>query len=193
MSRGPAMRGRSILIAIIAIIAGASFGSATSTSAAPPSPSPSQIIGQLEIAGIEGESQRVGFKGAVEIRSFDFAASKSGAKDPRYRKFQVAAAIDSAAVGLLDRLSLGTAIPTVKLSLTRAIADETAVYKTFTLTKVKVVTLREYASGQDSDLPMIEVAFEYKRIAVEYRGQNPDGSSTAPLGFCWNLANASEC
>lgn len=187
------MRGRLILIASIAMIVGASIGSVTSTSAAPPSPSPTQTVGYLQVSGLKGDSVRRDFTGAVEIRSFVFSAAKSGAKAPVYKRLSVAAAIDSASVGLLERLSLGTSISTVKLSLTRETGNGPVVFKTFTLSNAKIPALREFASGQGADVPMIEIGFAYKRMAVEYARVNPDGSPAAPLGFCWNLANASKC
>lgn len=181
------MRTRSILISVTAALVGASIGSATLSAAAPPSPSPTQVIGQLEVAGVQGDSVRDGFEDSVEIRSFDFSAGKSGAKDPVYRRFEVAAAIDSASIGLLDRLSLGATIPTVKLSLRDASSEGIATFKSFTLSNAKVAALREFASGQGSDVAMIEVAFAYKTISVEWhRGLNTGG-------FCWSLVSASEC
>ena len=186
------MRERSFLLTLIALLIGISLGSATATSAAPPSPSPSEAVGQLEISGLDGGGKRVEFEGAVEVRSFDFSAIKSGSKDPNYRRLHLAAAIGKASVGLLERLSQGTSISSVKLSLTVESADGLGVYKTYTLGDAKVVALREYASGHAADTPMMEFSLSYKKMSVVYNDESAQGGIT-PVGFCWLVVSATKC
>lgn len=180
------MRSRLILTGTIALIVGALFFGVTSTSAAPPSPSPTEVVGFLDVAGVKGTSVREGAEDTIEVRSFDFAVSKAGGKAPKYRQLQVAAGMEAASVALLDRLSLGTSIPTVRLTLRKFIEGAAIDYKTYTLSSAKVVKLREYASGQGSDVAMMEVAFTYKKIDLSAEGA-PD------MQFCWNLVAASKC
>ena len=94
--------------------------------------------------------------------------------------------MEVASVGLLDRLSLGTNIPTVKLFLRKFVEGASTDYKTYTLSDAKVVKLREYASGQGADIPMMEIAFAYKKIDVQAEG-------TPDVQFCWSLTAASKC
>ena len=181
MSRRPL-----VLVSITAILAFL-LGLTTLSTASPPTPSPVQVVGQLEIEGLQGEGTHQGFEGAIEIRSFDFLATNTATEPPRFPRMDVVIPMESASVGLLERLALGNAIPTVKISLTRSAEGRLQAYKVFTLSDATVSAVNEYASGQDDDIPLVQVSFLYRTIGVEQDTGGP------PVTFCWVVRSQSAC
>jgi type VI protein secretion system component Hcp len=192
MQRSLEMSRRSALRTLIAAQVGLTIGVATLTSAAPPTPSPTQVIGQVEIAGVNGEAGLEACPNCLILNSYDFLATKNGRNPPAYRKLEITSPLDAASPVLLRRLSLGTSIPTVTISLTRQ-GQDPFTYKRIILTNAKVSSFHEYVSGQGSDTPQIVVSFVYTRIRTEYTKQSPDGSAGDIVEFCWNLRADAVC
>jgi type VI protein secretion system component Hcp len=186
------MSTRWALRTLIAALAGITIGVATLTSAAPPTPSPTQDIGLVEIAGVDGEAGLDACPNCLILNSYDFLATKSGRTPPAYRKLEITSPLDAASPVLLRRLSLGTSIPTVTISLTRQ-GQDPFTYNRIILNNAKVSSFHEYVSGQGSDTPQVVVSFVYTRIRTEYTKQNEDGTAGDTVEFCWNLRNDEVC
>ena len=192
---------RPLLIGLVATLVALVVGGATLTTAAPPTPSPPNEVGQLKIEGLAGEGSVEGFEGALPIRSFDFhivnagggGGGGGGAGKAVVRTMDVVANIDKASPGLLKRLVQGTHIKTVTISLIRTGQEQFFVYKTYTLGDVTIDSLREYASGHQGDIPSVELSFKFRRLKSLYRREGKGGDAVETTQFCFNFATNNQC
>ena len=171
---------------------------AFNSSAAPPTPSPHNYIGYVEITGVEGPGHQK-IEGAIEIRSFDFAVEHPGGSTggggggtsgkPNFKFMTVVADLDMASPILFRRLVTGQHIPSVTVSLER---EQPQPFKTYTLTDVTIESLREYSVGFGTDTPTQEISFKFRKINSAFSGENQEGQPVN-TSFCWDLAQAKKC
>jgi type VI secretion system secreted protein Hcp len=170
---------------------------ATLTTAAPPTPSPPNYVGWLEIDGLQGQGHQE-VNGALPIRSFDFhvvnnsdpaSGGGGGTGKPNFRTLEVVTDMDQAAPGLLRRLTLFSQITEVTVKLQQ---QSPIPFMIYTLTDVRVNSLRQYSSGHDNDIPSVEISFTFAKIKTVFDGTNAGGQQVM-TSFCYNLKLAKVC
>lgn len=161
----------------------------------------------LELDGIAGESQDARHVGAIEVQSWTFGVSSTGATHmgggagagkASFAVLAIGKTVDVATPSLLLATATGTHIPTATLTVTTG-GESPSEYLVIALEDV-VITSCVVSDGSDgsdgSDAasmggrPSEHVALSYGTIQVTYRQQLPSGQVGPAAEFAWDVARS---
>ena len=129
----------------------------------------------LELDGIQGESDVVGFENQIELGSFQFGVGKGGNKAvASFSEITVTKQLDRSTPTLMLRTATGATIPSAKIRFTRG-AEEPIVFLRYCLTGVRVTSFSQSSGG---DAPSESVSLSYATIVQSYTQQGPGGGGT---------------
>jgi type VI secretion system secreted protein Hcp len=147
----------------------------------------------LKIEGIPGESQDAKHKDQIELESFSWGETQSGTVGPgggagkvRMQDLHVVKRLDRASPKLFLACASGQHIKGATLAARKAGKgqQEFLIYK---FTDVLVSSYQTGGSAHGDVLPMDQVSFNFGRIEVEYRRENPDGTFAPPVKAGWDV------
>jgi type VI secretion system secreted protein Hcp len=137
----------------------------------------------LQIEGIEGESEAVGFEKQMQIESWSMGANNSGSAGlgtglgsgkVSMQDFHFVIANGKASAQLMLAVCKGNHIPQAILSCRKTGGDGTPyTYYKYTFNDL---VLSSFQSGASQTLPMEQVSFNYTKITLEYFQQKADGT-----------------
>jgi type VI secretion system secreted protein Hcp len=147
----------------------------------------------LKIEGIQGESRDAKHKDQIELESFSWGETQSGSVGPgggagkvQMQDLHFVKRLDKASPKLFLACASGQHIKGATLVARKAGKDqqEFLIYK---FTDILVSSYQTGGSAHGDLLPMDQVSFNFGRIEVEYRPQNPDGSLGGSVKAGWDL------
>jgi type VI secretion system secreted protein Hcp len=149
----------------------------------------------LKIDGIPGESVDSKHKDEIELVSFSWGVTQSGpgpgagvgagAGRAKFKDFQVVMHVSKASPQLFLATVSGKHLKEANLSVRRAGGKEQLEYLKIKLTDVFITSFEEDAGG---DEPQETIAFNFRRIDVNYAPQQPTGALGAAVSASWDLS-----
>ena len=146
----------------------------------------------LKLDGIQGESRDAKHKGEIELESFSWSETSSigrtgtggGAGKTDFGDLHVAMKVSKASPLLLLAGASGQHLKQAVLTARKAGKAQLE----FLVIKLTDVIVSSYSvGGSTADEPNDSVSFDFSRIEVEYRPQNPDGSLALGVKAGWDL------
>jgi type VI secretion system secreted protein Hcp len=148
----------------------------------------------IKFDGIKGESVDAKHKDEIDVESWSWAetqtvsgtsGSGAGTGKVSMQDFSFVMGLNRASVDLMKACATGQHIKTATLSGTKTgkVQQE---YLTFKFHDVLVSSFHTSGS-EDAVVPTDSVSFNFAKIEVEYRPQNPDGSLGAAVQFKYDL------
>ncbi|MEX2599323.1 MAG: type VI secretion system tube protein TssD [Dehalococcoidia bacterium] len=156
----------------------------------PPEPA-AAVDYYLKIDGIDGESRDSGHEGEIDVFSWSWGASHSGATHTggggagkaNFQDITVTKHVDKATPKLMEAIATGKHIPEVVLTVRDTDGDGRAdAYLVITMKNVLVSSVSTGGEG-DREVPSETLSLNYEEIKVTY--SEADGSTTE---FSWNVA-----
>ena len=138
----------------------------------------------LKIDGIAGESTDDKHKGEIEIASWSWgvssAAQAGGARSgkPCVSPMSFSKLVDKSSPALMANAVSGMVIPNAIL-IGRKAGDKQQEYLKLELKNVLISSYQ--TGGSNSSLPADQFSLNFSTMTVEYKQQNPDGSTGAPV------------
>jgi type VI secretion system secreted protein Hcp len=149
----------------------------------------------LEIEGVEGESQRAGHEGQIELMSFSLGASNPisittgtgmGAGKVSISSFNLMKYTDGTSPTLFQKCCNGKHFDKAKVTLYKAAGDDGALdYLIYEFEKVFVESI-QWSGGGDG-IPMESVSLSFGKVTINYAVQNDDGTRAGVTPGSWNL------
>jgi type VI secretion system secreted protein Hcp len=151
----------------------------------------------LKIDGVEGESTDEGHKGEIEVLSWSWGVSNSGARaigsgagagKANFQDISITKFLDKASPQLFLATASGKHYPTATLmAAADADRDGKQDYYVIKLTDV-IVSSFQQSGASGGDKPTESISLNFAKIEIEYMPQKPDGSLDAPVKAGWDLA-----
>lgn len=148
-----------------------------------------QIDYFLKIAGVEGESTDDRHRGEIDVDSFSWgetlppgsgSGSGGGTGRVQAQPFQIVKKVDKSSPILMIGCATGQHFPSAVLSAGKAGAAQQD-YLKITIEDVTISSYQISGSERSDDTPMDQVSFNFARLEISYRPQNPDGSLGAEV------------
>jgi len=138
----------------------------------------------LKIDGVPGESMDEKHKDEIECLSFGFAATQTGSA--AYGKglgsgkvsmhdFSFVMKACKAGPKLFVKCATGEGIKQAILTCRKAGKDQQD-YLKYTFTDLIISSYNEGGAGGSDPIPVCSVSFNFSKMEMEYKEQNPDGS-----------------
>jgi type VI secretion system secreted protein Hcp len=148
----------------------------------------------LKFDGIKGESADAKHKDEIDIESWSWGETHSGAARPggaragkvAMQDFHFVMRLNSASPGLMKACATGQHIKMATLSARKAGKDQQD-YLTFKFHDVLVSSFQTGGSEHADVVPTEQVSFNFAKIEVEYKQQKPDGSLGPGAQFKFDL------
>ena len=142
----------------------------------------------LKLDGIPGESRDSKHKDEIELVSFSWGLTQSGATGgggsrAQFKNLESLMRVSKASPQLFLACASGTHIKEATLSVRRA-AKATLEYLKIKFTDVLVTS---YAQAGDEEVPHETVAFDFARIELEYTPQQAGGAAAGAIKAGWDL------
>jgi type VI secretion system secreted protein Hcp len=137
----------------------------------------------LQLEGIPGESQVVGFENQIELESFQFGVSKRD-KLPSFSDFVVTKSVDKASPELMLRTASGATIPSARVRFTRSTGEGELTYLRYCFTGVKVNSFSQTSGG---GRPTESLSFGYGTIVQSYTQQDAGGGTAGVFTTGWDV------
>jgi type VI secretion system secreted protein Hcp len=145
----------------------------------------------LKIDGIPGESRDSKHKGEIELQSFSWGETRavpSGgggrAGKVQMQDFHFVMTVNKASPKLFLACASGQHLKNATLVARKAGKDQ----QEFLLYKFTDVLISSYQTGGADDVvPVDQVAFNFAKIEIEFRPQNPDGSLGPAVKGGWDV------
>jgi type VI secretion system secreted protein Hcp len=128
----------------------------------------------LKIEGIEGESLDDKHKNEIDVISFHWGITNPERGRTRIEDFQVVKSIDLASPAIFDAVCSGDHIKEVQFTLRKAGGDKQDFYK-IRMEDVLISSQTPAGSTGGDAIPMEQVSFNFVKVEVEYRPQDPSG------------------
>jgi type VI secretion system secreted protein Hcp len=151
----------------------------------------------LKIEGVNGESQRKGYEGQIDVLSWSIGGSQSGtthsgtgggAGKVNLQDFTFIHYVDKASPALFKALVSGEHFTRVKLTVRQAGEHR---YTPIKIVMASVIVTSLNTGGSAGDEKLTEtVTLNFQQISYTYRKQKPDGSSGSPITECWDIATS---
>lgn len=138
----------------------------------------------LKIEGIAGESQDSKHKGEIDIESFSWGATQSGAHAAgggggagkvAFQDFHFVMKINKASPKLLLACATGEHIKKAELVCRKAGKEQQEFLKV-TMSDLLVSSYQTGGSGHGDILPTDQISLNFAKIEFEYKEQKPDGT-----------------
>lgn len=148
----------------------------------------------LKFDGIKGESADAKHKDEIDVESWSWGETHSGAARPggaragkvSMQDFHFLMRLNSASPGLMKACATGQHIKTATLTGRKAGKDQQD-YLTFKFHDVLVSSYQTGGSEHADVVPTDQVSFNFAKIEVEYKRQKPDGSFDSAGKFGYDL------
>ena len=149
----------------------------------------------LKIDGIQGESLDSKHKGEIELESFSWgetsAAPPHTGTDAGVGRVQIqdlhfVKHLDKASPTLMLACATGKHIKQAVLTARKA-GKAQLEFLVFKFSDVLVSSYQTGGSAHADDLPTDQISFNFGKIEMEYRPQNPDGSLDQPVKGGWDV------
>jgi type VI secretion system secreted protein Hcp len=150
----------------------------------------------IKFDGIDGEATAKGFEKWVEVLSFSWGVTNSGAAatgggagagKASFQDLHIQSTFQSSSPQLFASAASGKSISTAQIAFVKG-GDNPDTYLTI---KMNDVIISSYSSagaeGADSDVPSDDVGISFAKIEVQYQQQSADGSVVSPIGSTWDL------
>ena len=145
----------------------------------------------LELPGVQGESQVLGFEKQIELASFQFGVSnpvqmgdEKVKGKPTFSELTVTKRLDRASPALMLRTATMAAFPTARVRVTKSSeAGESTVLR-YCFTNVQVTSFSQSSGG---DIPTESVALSYGTIVQSYTEQAGGGSKGGVFTSGWDV------
>ncbi len=160
----------------------------------------------LKIEGIKGESVDDKHKDEIDVLSWSWGATNSGsvrgggggAGKVNIQDLSITKRYDKSSPQLFMRCATGQHIAKATLSVRKSASSAAGTPNTpddplvFTMTDVMVSS---YQTGvtQGGEVPVDQVSFNFAKIEIAYRAQNPDGRLGDPVPACWDIGRNRGC
>jgi type VI secretion system secreted protein Hcp len=148
----------------------------------------------LKFDGIKGESADAKHKDEIDVESWSWGETHSGAARPggaragkvAMQDFHFVMRLNRASPGLMKACATGQHIKMATLSARKAGKDQQD-YLTFKFHDVLVSSFQTGGSEHADVVPTEQVSFNFAKIEVEYKQQKPDGSLVSAGQFKYDL------
>ena len=148
----------------------------------------------LKFDGIKGESADAKHKDEIDVESWSWGETHSGAARPggaragkvSMQDFHFMMRLNSASPGLMKACATGQHIKMATLTGRKAGKDQQD-YLTFKFHDVLVSSFQTGGSEHADIVPTDQVSFNFAKIEVEYKQQKPDGSLVSAGKFKFDL------
>jgi type VI secretion system secreted protein Hcp len=146
----------------------------------------------LELPGVPGESQVIGFENQIELDSYQWGVSNSiqvgtsGSKagKPAFSEFVVSKRLDKASPALMLRAANGAAFPSARLRVTKSSAEGETTVLRYCFTGVQVTSFSQSSGGEP---PSESVGLSYTTIVQSYTQQAAGGGAGDVFSSGWDL------
>jgi len=128
----------------------------------------------LKIEGIEGESLDDKPKNEIDVISFHWGITNPERGRTRLSEFQIVKSIDVATPAIFDAVCSGDHIKEAQFILRKAGADQQEYFK-IRMEEVLITSQIPAGSTGGDAVPMEQVSFNFAKVEVEYRQQDPKG------------------
>jgi type VI secretion system secreted protein Hcp len=149
----------------------------------------------LKIEGIPGESTDSQHKGEIELESFSWGATNSGALGGgggggagkvQIQDFHFVKRLDKASPKLFLAVSTGQHLKSAVVTGRHA-GRQGQDFLVYRLSDVQVSSYQigalSHAAGEPSD----QISLNFGRVEIEYRPQKPDGTLDSPITVGWDV------
>jgi type VI secretion system secreted protein Hcp len=147
----------------------------------------------LKIDGIPGESRDSQHKGEIELESFSWGATSSGACEGgggagmvQIQDFHFVKRLDKASPKLFLACAAGQHVKTAVVTGRHA-GRQSQDFLVYRLSGVQVSSYQigalSHAAGEPSD----QISLNFGRVEIEYRPQKPDGTLDSPITVGWDV------
>jgi type VI secretion system secreted protein Hcp len=149
-----------------------------------PAQAPAATDAFLHLNGIPGESNVVGFANDIEVFSWTWGASSSGAAKASTRDVTLKKHVDRSSPALLQKLYSGQTIADGSLS-TRKAGAQPFVFLKFCFTNVRMTSVNLTGPGDEGAEET--VSFSFGSIVEKYTQQAETGGAGPSFTFGWDL------
>ena len=136
----------------------------------------------LQIEGIKGEAQAHGHKGEIEVLSFSWGVSNSGASNGggggagkvQITDFSIVKYLDSASPQLFEACCSGQQIPSANMTILRKAGGGQQEFFTIKMTDVFVTGVSPGGTTGGNSVPLEQISFSFSRVdiaAADRKGQ----------------------
>ena len=149
----------------------------------------------IKFDGIKGESADAKHKDEIDVESWSWGETHSGAAPSgggggagkvSMQDFHFVMRLNRASPGLMTACATGEHIKIATLSGRKAGKDQQD-YLTFKFHDVLVSSVQTGGSEDAEALPTDQVSFNFAKLEVDYKQQNPDGSLGSAVQFRYDL------
>jgi type VI secretion system secreted protein Hcp len=146
----------------------------------------------IKIAGIEGESKDSKHAGEIDVLSWTWGVSQSGASSlgggagagkANFSDLNIMHTVDKASTKLMLACATGDHIKDATLVVRKA-GKEQQEYLIIKMTDILVTSVQPSGS---SEVPTESVSLQFSKVEMDYKPQKPDGSLDAAVKFGYNL------
>ena len=148
----------------------------------------------LKLDGIKGESADAKHKDEIDIESWSWGVTQTGsahtgggagAGKVSMQDFHFVMKLNVASPSLMKSCANGQHIKLATLTCRKAGKDQQE-FLTWTFSDV-LVSSYETTGTEGADAPYDNVALNFTKVAVTYKGQKPDGTLDAPVTAGWDV------
>ncbi len=138
----------------------------------------------LKLDGIDGESQDSKHKGTIDIESFSWGATQSGAHSGQggggagkvvFQDFHFTMRINKASPKLMLACATGQHIKSAILTSRKA-GGKQEEYLKVTMSDLLVSSFQTGGSGHSDVVPTDQISLNFAKVEFEYKEQKPDGT-----------------
>jgi type VI secretion system secreted protein Hcp len=149
----------------------------------------------LEIDGIKGESTDKKHPGNIEIESFSWGATNTGAHSTgtgggagkvSYQDIHFTTRVNKASPLLMLACASGQHIKKATLTVRKQGGDQQEYY-TLAMEELLVSSYQSGGSEGGNAVPVDQFSLNFTKIKFTYKGQKPDGTLDSPAVAGWNL------
>lgn len=140
----------------------------------------------LKLDGIAGESADNKHAREIEVESYSWGISSSGAKSAgsasgaaTIDQFVISKRVDSASPHLFRAALTGARLKSANFVVVRAAGRANNEYIRITLEDVSVVSVK--SSGAQSGPPHEQITFNFRKASYSYAPMKPDGTAGTPI------------
>lgn len=149
----------------------------------------------LKIKGVEGESNKKGVEGQIELLSWSWGQTNTGSMAHgtgggvgrvNMQDFHFTMTVNKATPVLMLKCATGEHIPECTLTCRKA-GTEQQTYLTIKFTDVLVSSYQVGGSAGADGLPTDQVSFNYSKVEWEYKPQDEKGVTKDPVKAGYDL------
>jgi type VI secretion system secreted protein Hcp len=150
----------------------------------------------LEIDGIKGESTDAKLAGTIEIESFSWGATNTGAHSSgtgggagkvAYQDMHFTTAVNKASPALMLACAKGQHIKKAVLHVRKQAGSEQAEYYTILMEDLLISSYQSGGHGSGSSIPTDQFSLNFTKIKFSYKPQKPDGGLDSAVEGGWDV------